>query len=306
MSQASPVTLLMTAYNAERTIEESIRSIISQTYTGWSMLVIDDGSTDRTAAICARVAAEDDRITFLPSPHIGLSAAVNLGLSRIRSPYVARLDSDDIAYPERLAKQMAYLTAHPDVKVLATFGARINNKGKRLTRLGEGPTTIGEYIEHRNKRQIFFVLNSSVVAERDILLKYGEYCPDDYPADDTALYTRIAQDHPVLTLPEELVGYRISPGGVTSTNLWRMIQQWARFEYNLQHNVWIDFETFQGILNRDPVKKLQLRRGLLHKRAIRHGAYHFFNERPVLGISYLMWGALLCPFQSFRRVVRWY
>src|SRR5262249_39396531 len=137
-----------------------------------------------------------------------------------------------------------------EVKVLGTLGQRITRSGKVITRLGQGPATVEEYRRQLRQRKPFFILNSSMIADREILLRYGGYLWDDYPADDTALYTRIARDHPVLTLPEELVGYRISPGGITSQTSWKMVMQFKRIDYNLEHGTDLDFEAFIRMMRR--------------------------------------------------------
>src|SRR6476646_2234200 len=115
------VTVLMTAYNAESTVEAAIRSILHQTYRNWPLLVIDDGSTDRTADICQGMAREDGRITVMRPGRLGFCSVLNLGLKSIQTRYVARLDADDIAYPNRLEMQMQFLASNPQVKVLATL-----------------------------------------------------------------------------------------------------------------------------------------------------------------------------------------
>src|SRR3954464_12731722 len=104
------VTVLMPAYNAAETIESAVRSVIDQTWKHWQLLVVNDGSTDRTQAILEELAAGDRRIRVFNSPkNAGLCASLNLGLSMISTRYVARMDADDLCYPTRLERQMEFL-----------------------------------------------------------------------------------------------------------------------------------------------------------------------------------------------------
>lgn len=100
------VSVVMPAYNAEKYIEAAIRSVQVQTMPDWELIVIDDGSTDATCEIVARLAAEDARIYFLKnSENMGTARTRNRGLDLSRGKYVALLDSDDVWYPEKLERQ---------------------------------------------------------------------------------------------------------------------------------------------------------------------------------------------------------
>jgi glycosyltransferase involved in cell wall biosynthesis len=299
-----PLTVLMTAYNAENTIASAIESMLQQTFTDFSLLVVNDGSTDRTGEIVQKIATADDRVLYWPMEHVGLCTAVNAGLAEIQSRYVARMDADDLSHPTRLAKQMEFIQRQPGVHVVGAHAHTIANNGRHITRIGGGPATIAEYLEFRKKRKPFFLLNSSVLAERSALIDYGGYRWDDFPADDVGLYTRIAQDHPVLTMPDYLVDYRLTPGGITSSHQWRMIVQFAKFDYNLQNDNPVDFDSFVRRLASRPFSRLRLRWGSLHKSTVRYGAYHFFNGRPTKGLLFLLFGAAMEPHRGIQKLMR--
>lgn len=101
------VSVIMPAYNAASTIEESIRSVMAQTYAAWELLVIDDGSADNTCAIVERLAVEDERIHLLRNPqNCGVAQTRNRGLALCNHSYAAFLDSDDVWHPNKLAVQV--------------------------------------------------------------------------------------------------------------------------------------------------------------------------------------------------------
>ena len=110
VAQAVPeVTVLMTAYNAARYLREAVDSILNQTFRDFEFVIVDDGSTDRTLSILQDYARRDPRIRIISRPNTGLTRALNDGLATIRSPLIARMDADDVALPERFAKQLALL-----------------------------------------------------------------------------------------------------------------------------------------------------------------------------------------------------
>lgn len=101
------VSVIMPSYNAEKYIDEAIRSVIAQTYTNWELFVIDDGSTDRTARIAQSYAEKDSRVIFRQNSHnMGTANTRNIGIRLANGEWIATLDSDDIWHPEKLEIQL--------------------------------------------------------------------------------------------------------------------------------------------------------------------------------------------------------
>jgi glycosyltransferase involved in cell wall biosynthesis len=113
------VSILMPVRNEERFLPMALRSLAAQTLKAWELVVVDDGSTDSTPHILAEAADNDPRIRVVKSSGQGLVSALNTGLSVCRAPLVARMDGDDIAHPDRLAEQAAFLSAHDTVGLVA-------------------------------------------------------------------------------------------------------------------------------------------------------------------------------------------
>lgn len=114
------VSVLLPFLNAEGTLDAAIASIASQTCKHWELLLIDNASTDEGALIAERWTARDQRTRLLQEPRVGIAHALNTGLKHAQGRYIARMDADDISHPERLAKQLAHLDAHPTIDVLGT------------------------------------------------------------------------------------------------------------------------------------------------------------------------------------------
>lgn len=111
------VSVIMSALNAERTIESAIRSVLWQTLVEWELIVIDDGSSDATRAKIEAIA--DARIRLIcHAVRRGLAARLNEAVALARGRYIARMDADDVSYPDRLQTQVQYLTDHPDVDLV--------------------------------------------------------------------------------------------------------------------------------------------------------------------------------------------
>ena len=126
------ISVLMSAYNAEKFIARAIQSILSQSYTNFEFIIIDDGSTDKTSQIIQSFT--DNRIIFIDKQqNFGLVPAPNHGLNIAKGEYIARMDADDESLPERFNLQIDFMEKNQDIYVLGTAMFRVgNNKKKRL------------------------------------------------------------------------------------------------------------------------------------------------------------------------------
>lgn len=111
------ISVLMPVYNGELHLREAIDSILGQSLRNFDFVIIDDGSTDDTSKILNAFSEHDTRIKILSQKHKGLSHSINRGLSKIETPFIARMDSDDVAHPERLAIQVSFMEKHPAITV---------------------------------------------------------------------------------------------------------------------------------------------------------------------------------------------
>ncbi len=127
-----PVSVLMPCYNAAERLSESIQSIRDQTFTDWELLVVDDGSTDRTLEVARRHAEQDPRVRVIASEHVGIVRALQQASVEARGTFFARMDADDVALPERFERQLALMADHPEVALCGT-GVEMTGPG-----VGEG------------------------------------------------------------------------------------------------------------------------------------------------------------------------
>ncbi|MDE1568020.1 glycosyltransferase [Aquabacter sp. P-9] len=151
MAEADPrVTVIMTAYNAERTIKAAVLSVLAQTYGNLRLVVVDDRSTDDTRAILAQIQAQDDRLEILQTPfNAGTYFAKNLALATRASDYFTFHDSDDWMHPERIALHMEAMRSDPRLACTMSRWYRMDQRGTAVARRAGG------YV-HDNPASTFF------------------------------------------------------------------------------------------------------------------------------------------------------
>lgn len=124
MERVPKVTVLMPVYNGEKYLKEAIDSVLAQTLKDFEFLIINDGSTDKTQEILESYG--DTRIRLFRQSNKGLTRSLNKGIQLSRGEYVARMDADDIALPERLEKQVTFLDERPEIGVVGSFHCEVS------------------------------------------------------------------------------------------------------------------------------------------------------------------------------------
>lgn len=180
------VSVLLPVYNAADTLPEALDSLLAQTLADFEIIAVDDGSTDDSGAILHATAARDPRIRPAFAPHAGLIAALNRGLAECRGEFVARMDADDYAYPERLARQAALLQEQPDISVVSCLVETVSDMDA-----GEGFQRYTEWLNslvnpEDIERDIFVespLAHPSAMLRRGELLELGGYQDRGWPED---------------------------------------------------------------------------------------------------------------------------
>jgi glycosyltransferase involved in cell wall biosynthesis len=202
-------TVLMPVHNGERYIREAIDSILAQSHPWFEFLIINDGSTDSTPTILDEYAARDSRIRVIHQENIDQPATLNRGLREARHDWVAIIDHDDISRPKRLERQALMIKQNPEVRVVGTHGLEITAEGTVLGQIAFGPVTVREYHERRKRNDWMSFIHASVAMHRPTVLALGGYRPEFGSAADSDLWSRVADEHPVVAVNEFLVDYRV-------------------------------------------------------------------------------------------------
>lgn len=208
------VSVLMPVYNGAADLRRALDTVLGQTFRDFEVIAINDGSKDESAALLDSV--DDPRVRVIHQDNMGLAATLNRGLAMAHGQLIARQDQDDLSHPDRFAKQVAYLRAHPDCILLGT-AAEIWVGDKPTERSHDHPT------EHSLLAfDLLFnnpFVHSSVMMRRDAVLGIGGYTTDKsrQPPEDYELWSRLARQGRVANLPERLLVYREVPQSMSRT-----------------------------------------------------------------------------------------
>lgn len=210
--QAVLVSIILPVYNAEAFLKEAIQSILKQSYSNWELILIDDGSKDRSLDIMQSY--KDNRIkVYSLHSNQGIISALNKGIALAKGKYIARMDADDMAFPERLKKQVVFLEKHPHIGLLGTQVQIINQGGKRNFRERLHPHT-HELIQLRS---LFFCsFYHSTVMVRSHLLKASPY-EATVKAEDYFLWVKLLQQTQGANLAEALLQFRRHASNISKT-----------------------------------------------------------------------------------------
>jgi glycosyltransferase involved in cell wall biosynthesis len=204
------VSVLMAVHNGAPWVGDAARSVLAQTLGDLELVLVDDGSTDATAEVLAGI--RDPRLRLERRPHGGLTRALNDGLRLSRAPLVARLDADDVALPERLARQVAFFEAHPEIGLLGSAAREINGSGRevRVVRPPQDDHALRRALIRANP-----MVHSTVTMRRRVVEAVGGYDPRFAVAQDYDLWIRLAAVTRLANLSEALVVRRLLPGRVS-------------------------------------------------------------------------------------------
>jgi glycosyltransferase involved in cell wall biosynthesis len=204
------VSVLMAVHNGGPFVDEAVASVLGQSDGDLELIVVDDGSTDDTPDRLAAVV--DARLHVHRQARTGLTRALNRALALSGAALVARLDADDVALPERLARQRAFLAAHPEVGLLGT-AARERDPAGALVRVVRPPVDDAALRRALIRANPF--VHSSVMVRRELLARVGGYDERLAVAQDYDLWMRLARLTRLATLPEVLVVRRLGAGRVS-------------------------------------------------------------------------------------------
>jgi glycosyltransferase involved in cell wall biosynthesis len=223
------VSVIMPAYNTENTIFESIKSILNQTYKNIELIIINDGSSDNTIEFISKI--KDERIKIINNElNLGISKSLNIGILASNGDFIARMDSDDIAYSDRIQKQLKVITSM-DIDIL---GAEVDTFGKFPSPKYSYPKT--------NKQIYYYSLLGNPIAHPTVLAKSIFFKQNLYNADakftgfeDYELWTRsIQNNYTFFNMPDKLLAYRLKMKSKTSIDSINFKVRYLDFKYHLQ------------------------------------------------------------------------
>ena len=212
------ISVVMSAYNAEKFIKEAIDSILSQTFPDFEFIIINDTSTDSTGSIIESY--RDPRILLINNEkNMGLTKSLNIGLNKARGTYIVRMDADDISFPQRFQKQFDFMEQNPDVDVCGSWYEFFGGK----TGIVKHPLS-----SEKIKATLFFyncIAHPTVMIRKESFEKYNiRYDEEFFYAQDYELWCREIDRLNFANIPEVLLKYRVTDKQTSTDNLYEQIQ----------------------------------------------------------------------------------
>jgi glycosyltransferase involved in cell wall biosynthesis len=206
----------MPVYNAGEYLVGALDSILAQTFRNWELILINDGSTDNSEDVIMRYAQyEDNRIYYIRNTeNLQLIKTLNKGIGYCQGEYIARMDADDVCFPDRLRVQVEFLDSHPDYLMCGTNAIVINNKGKKNGQIRNLPDN--DYLQVNMLFSPPFI-HPSVMVRREVLVR-NPYNEAYKHVEDYDLWRRIARQGKIANLGKDLLAYRWHDNNVSALN----------------------------------------------------------------------------------------
>lgn len=217
-------TVVMPAYNAAAYLSQTIESVLSQTFTDFELIIIDDGSKDNTPAIADNYQEKDKRVKVLPQSNQGVSATRNKGINHSKSKYIAFIDADDKWLPNNLSCHLKHLEENPDLGVSYGKVEFLHPDGKHTGKIARGRLKAlqPQHFLYNNPTMTV----SNLVVRQQVFQEIGCFdCTMQYSEDLDFLF-RVACSHwRIEGIAQVLLGYRTTQGGLSS-QLYKMEEGW--------------------------------------------------------------------------------
>jgi glycosyltransferase involved in cell wall biosynthesis len=229
------VSVIMTTYNCEQYVAEAIASILKQSFKDFEFVIVDDGSGDRTFEIISSF--QDARIVRLRNKqNLGQTRSLNVGIRHSRGRYIARMDADDVSYPDRLQKQIEFLEKNPMIAMVGS-SVIIEQEGwrPRAFRVPTDPIDIKCFLAVSGDLSFWSIAHSTIVIRREVFEESGLYNEDrgaspGYPQ-DYDLWSKLSRKYLFANISEPLLRYRFLLNSDSRTFADKQLEERWRISY---------------------------------------------------------------------------
>jgi len=202
------ISVVIPVYNGEAFLNESIKSILNQTFKNFEFIIINDGSTDKSEKIIKSFQKQDDRIVLINQKNQGITKSLNTGIRLSKGKYIARMDSDDVAEIDRFKDQIQYLEHNKDLDIVGCQISFIDSQSKKISHKIELP--IDDLLI---KWELIFgtpLFHPTLMIRKSVFEKFGYFNPISKYAQDLEFWRKIANNVKFGNLPDTLVKIRKS------------------------------------------------------------------------------------------------
>jgi glycosyltransferase involved in cell wall biosynthesis len=273
------VTVLLPVFNAEHYLPSAVESVLTQSYSDFEAIVIDDGSTDASAEIIGSYARQDRRIRLVARRNRGVVASLNEGLAAARGEFIARMDADDVSLPDRFMEQVAFLQANEHCVALGSSFIYIDEQGSPTRRhhCFINDVTIRHALPIEG-----CILHPVAMFRSGAVTKIGGYRERYFAAEDYDLIRRLARVGELYNLPDPLFHYRESDSRVSARHATEQqdtadcirAEIWSDGE--LARWRWVSIRRLAGLPGEHEASLMDLQKGLA-KAALHRGDLRLFS-----------------------------
>ena len=215
--QAVEISVIMAVYREpENWLRKAIDSILQQSFRDFELiLILDDPKNELIREIAGKYAVQDQRVKVLPNAeNRGLARSLNRGLEAAKGRYIARMDGDDIAFPDRLEKQHAFMESNPDIVLSGAWTSRIDTEGESigLSKFFDKPALLKALIPHRT-----VLSHPTWFGRKEVFERMGGYRPFPAAQDYDLGYRLLDAGYKLSNIQEPLLYYRMNPNSITNS-----------------------------------------------------------------------------------------
>ncbi|MFT4055012.1 MAG: glycosyltransferase [Novosphingobium sp.] len=217
ISHPPRVSVILPCFNGEAFLREAVQSILDQTFTDFELIIVDDGSTDGSPTLLARIAQEDERIRVVRQPNGGIVAALNTAIDHSRGEYIARMDADDVSFPQRLALQVTWLDDHPQTVIVGGQAVADRHPTKFSTRTTGGRHAVTDFSVFPPR--VAVAMHPLITVRAAALKAMGGYRNDYRHAEDYDLFIRARTFGRIDNPPMDVLFYRRHENAISVSNV---------------------------------------------------------------------------------------
>lgn len=291
------LSVILPIYNGMPYLKEAINSLLNQTYQDFIIYAIDNGSTDGTRDFLLEL--NNNKVKYIRLEENNLVEALNIGLEIGTTPFVARMDADDISLPTRFEKQIEFLNNNKKNDLVGTFGYYIGVDSRRNFKINL-PINHNDIILAMLKKR-YAIIHPSIMFRREILFHDNRYKREYFPCEDFELFLRIGDKVKFANIPERLYSLRIRDESVMQDQLKKSLKIYYTvaklYAYKYMKEIKTDKDTsFQISI----LKKLDISSLIIYRK----GLHYYLNKNLLVGLFYFFISSLLNPFRLISALIK--